>query len=124
MEIPTKDNLVAEIEAMGYPRELVESADELTADRMLAFQAMYQAEYADNAVSFTVNVPPGLDHEELSEDIRGWLPYLKGTTVMVDGSRPQAPYERITAEEYQAAKARSIADGIDEECASGACPIR
>lgn len=121
---PTLDKLVAEVEARGYPTSLVESADELTLDDMLAFQAMYQAEYADNAVSFTANVPEGLDFDETAEVIEKWLPHLKGTTIMVDGTRPQAPYERITREEFDAYELYRVEDSTDEECSSGACPVR
>jgi adenosylcobalamin-dependent ribonucleoside-triphosphate reductase len=121
---PTKDKLVAEVEAMGYPASLVESADDLTLDQMLAFQAMYQRHYADNAVSYTCNVPESLDVDETAEIIARWLPALKGTTVMVDGSREQAPYERITAKQFARYEATRVEDSTDEECSSGACPVR
>ncbi|WP_434590016.1 ribonucleoside-triphosphate reductase, adenosylcobalamin-dependent [Streptomyces sp. A5-4] len=121
---PTLDKLVAEVEARGYPTSLVESADELTLDNMLAFQAMYQAEYADNAVSFTANVPEGLDLDETADVVEKWLPHLKGTTIMVDGTRPQAPYERITREEFDAYELYRVEDSTDEECSTGACPVR
>ncbi|MFI1973764.1 hypothetical protein [Streptomyces wedmorensis] len=74
VEFPTLDRLVAEVEARGYPADLVESADELSLNQMLAFQAMYQAEYADNAVSFTANVPEGLDLDETADVIETWSP--------------------------------------------------
>ncbi|MEV6209810.1 hypothetical protein [Kitasatospora sp. NPDC051914] len=121
---PTKDKLVAEVEAMGYPAEIVESQDELTLDQLLAFQAMYQEHYADNAVSFTANVPEGLDLDETAATIKRWLPKLKGTTIMVDGTREQAPYTRITAEQFAQYELTRIEDGTDEECSTGACPVR
>ncbi|MFC4089388.1 ribonucleoside-triphosphate reductase, adenosylcobalamin-dependent [Micromonospora sp. GCM10011541] len=125
---PTKDNLLAGVEALGYSPEdaieLVEQADEISLDDMLAFQQMLQEEWADNAVSFTANVPEGLNHDKVAEVIARWLPMLKGTTIMVDGTRPQAPFTRITAAEYEAATVTLVADGIDEECATGACPVR
>jgi adenosylcobalamin-dependent ribonucleoside-triphosphate reductase len=124
VEFPTLDKLVAEVEARGYPADLVESADELSLDDMLAFQAMYQAEYADNAVSFTANVPEGLDLDETADVIEEWLPHLKGTTIMVDGTRPQAPYERITREEFDEYESYRVEDSTDEECSTGACPVR
>jgi hypothetical protein len=55
---------------------------------------------------------------------RRYLPLLKGTTVMVDGTRPQAPYERICAGKHRLATVTVISDGIDEACASGTCPVR
>ncbi|MDG4783217.1 ribonucleoside-triphosphate reductase, adenosylcobalamin-dependent [Micromonospora sp. WMMD961] len=129
VEFPTKESLLQEVEDLGYSKyeaiDLVQSSGELTLDEMLSFQAMYQTEYADNAVSFTANIKPGMDLDEAAATIARWLPKLKGTTIMPDnGSRPQAPYEAITEAEYEAAQATLIADGIDEECATGACPVR
>jgi hypothetical protein len=92
---------------------------------MLAFQGMYQRNYADNAVSFTVNVLPGaLDQDQAEAVLKKWLPVLKGTTVFPDLTRPQSPYERITAEEYEKAAAKNVDASYDEECASGACPVK
>lgn len=127
VEYPTKDSLVAEVEALGYSPDVVETAADLTLDEMLAMQALYQRDYADNAVSFTANVKPGsLTPRILADTLEEYLPYLKGTTLMVDESRAQAPYERISEADFAAYDAflRSVADGIDEECATGACPVR
>lgn len=125
VEFPTKEKLVDEIEALGLPASLVESADEINFADMLAFQAMYQKNYADNAVSFTVNVLPGsLDQDQAEETLARFLPVLKGTTVFPDLTRPQSPYERITAEEYESATAKSVDASYDEACSSGACPVK
>jgi adenosylcobalamin-dependent ribonucleoside-triphosphate reductase len=122
---PTKEKLVAEVEAMGYGPEVVESADEVSLYDMLNFQAMYQTEWADNAVSFTVNFPEGqYSTEEAADIIQSFLPELKGTTLMPDGTRAQAPYERITEEEFNTYAVTSIEDSTDEDCATGACPVR
>jgi ribonucleoside-triphosphate reductase len=122
---PTKEKLVAEVEALGYGPEIVESADEVSLYDMLNFQAMYQTEYADNAVSFTVNFPEGqYSTEEAASIIQAFLPELKGTTLMPDGTRAQAPYERITEEEFNTYAVTSIEDSTDEDCATGACPVR
>jgi hypothetical protein len=44
---------------------------------------------------------------------------------MIDGSYQQAPYERLSKEQYQhVAGLGSIDDSYDEACASGACPVR
>ncbi|MFD3464831.1 ribonucleoside-triphosphate reductase, adenosylcobalamin-dependent [Streptomyces sp. NPDC058682] len=125
VEFPTKEKLVEEVEAMGLPASLVESADEISFADMLAFQAMYQRNYADNAVSFTVNVLPGsVEQAEAEETLARFLPVLKGTTVFPDLTRPQSPYERITATEYEDAAAKSVDASYDEACASGACPVK
>ncbi|MGW8630638.1 ribonucleoside-triphosphate reductase, adenosylcobalamin-dependent [Streptomyces sp. NPDC055793] len=122
---PTKEKLVAEVEAMGYDPAIMESADEIPLDSMLAFQAMYQEEYADNAVSFTANFPEGkYDVAQAAEIIRAWLPDLKGTTLMPDGTREQAPYERLTASQFAEYEVTSVEDSTDEECSTGACPVR
>jgi adenosylcobalamin-dependent ribonucleoside-triphosphate reductase len=122
---PTKEKLVAEVEELGYPADIVESADEISLYDMLNFQAMYQAEYADNAVSFTVNFPEGkYSTDEAADIIQAFLPELKGTTLMPDGTREQAPYERITEEEFNTYAVTSIEDSTDEDCTTGACPVR
>ncbi|MFF3249767.1 ribonucleoside-triphosphate reductase, adenosylcobalamin-dependent [Actinacidiphila glaucinigra] len=122
---PTKEKLVAEVEELGYDPKTVESADEISLYDMLNFQAMYQTEYADNAVSFTVNFPEGqYTTEEAAGIIQAFLPELKGTTLMPDGTRPQAPYERITEAEFNSYAVTSIEDSTDEDCATGACPVR
>jgi adenosylcobalamin-dependent ribonucleoside-triphosphate reductase len=126
--IPTIERLVAEVEAMGMPADMVESCDEISLTDMLEFQAMYQECWADNAVSFTVNFPEGkYNVAETAEILAYYLPVLKGTTLMPDGTREQAPYERLTKAEYLLAAslvAVGVGESYDEQCASGACPIR
>ncbi|MDG4825991.1 ribonucleoside-triphosphate reductase, adenosylcobalamin-dependent [Asanoa sp. WMMD1127] len=127
VEFPTKESLVEEVEALGLdPNAVVQSADEIPLGSMLAFQAMYQEHYADNAVSFTANVPEGVyTVDGVMELLTEWLPNLKGTTIMPDGTRPQAPYERLTLAQWREITAPTVvADSVDEECSNGACPIR
>lgn len=123
--IPTKDTLVQAVEDRGYSEDIVESPADLTLNEMLAFQAMYQMCWADNAVSFTANIDPD-DYaaSAVAEQIKKFGGLLKGATIFPEKSFQQPPYERITKEEYDAATAKQIADGVDEECASGSCPIR
>jgi adenosylcobalamin-dependent ribonucleoside-triphosphate reductase len=122
---PTEELLMSQVRSLGIDDSVVESADELNIRHMLAVQKVYQEHYADNAVSYTVNIVDGdLNAQELGAVLAEFLPDLKGTTVMVDASRPQAPYTRITREQYEAAVATSIEDGISEECQKGSCPVR
>jgi ribonucleotide reductase alpha subunit len=124
---PTKEKLVEEVEALGFDADrIVESQDELSLDDNLAFQEMYQVNYVDNAVSYTVNLPEGkYSVDEVMSTLKPYLPNLKGTTIMVDGTRPQAPYTRLTKDEYLALTGpKSVEDSTDEECSTGACPIR
>ena len=106
-----------------YDEDLIESVDEIDVDTLLATQAFVQDHFADNAVSFTVNIPEGYDRQELAKTLIRWLHRLKGTTVMVDGTRPQAPFERITRQTYEMAAAPAVGQAMDE-CSTGACPIR
>jgi ribonucleoside-triphosphate reductase len=124
---PTKDLLVEQVEALGFdPDQIVEAANEISLEDMLAFQAMYQNHYVDNAVSFTVNIPEGkYSVQDTMNTLLRYLPELKGTTIMVDGTRPQAPYERISKMHYNYLSGpKSVEDSTDEECSTGACPIR
>ena len=125
---PTKDKLVKEVEDLGYDPAIVEAADEITPVQMLAFQAMYQSAYADNAISMTLNIPVGsIDADELAGYLMRYMPHLKGTTVMPDGTRPQAPYERISKADYELYELigrTRVEDSTDEDCATGACPVR
>lgn len=127
--IPTKDSLVADVEAIYGPEraeELVQSVDELSLNELLAFQAMYQTCWADNAVSFTANVDPDkYSAAMVSKQLMKFAGLIKGSTIFPESSLPQAPYERISKEEYESSQAKAVSDGVDEECANGgACPIR
>lgn len=128
VSIPTKDSLVAavaEIYGESEAEEIVESAADLTLNQMLAFQSLYQQCWADNAVSFTANVDPDTySPEDVAEQILRFGGLLKGATIFPEASMPQAPYERITKRDYEEATATAVADGVDENCANGSCPIR
>lgn len=122
---PTENTLVSQMRELGLDVSLVESQDQISVRDMLEFQAFYQEVWADNAVSYTVNIPEGtVTPEELSGILLEYLPRLKGTTIMVDATRQQAPYTRITQEQYAVADAKRQSDAIDLECATGACPIK
>jgi ribonucleoside-triphosphate reductase (thioredoxin) len=122
---PTEEKLVNEVRALGWPDDIVESAEQISVGAKLAMQQLYQEHWADNAVSYTVNVPPGsVSQDELELLLAQYLPFLKGTTLMVDDSRPQAPYTRITQEAYLEYAARTVSDSGDEDCKTGACPVR
>jgi ribonucleoside-triphosphate reductase len=127
VEIPTQDSLVADVVARygKDAEELVESAADLTLNEMLAFQALYQTCWADNAVSYTANVDPETySAEDVRQQLSTFGGILKGATIFPEASMPQAPYERITKKQYEQATATAVADGVDENCANGACPIR
>ncbi|WP_406153601.1 ribonucleoside-triphosphate reductase, adenosylcobalamin-dependent [Streptomyces anulatus] len=124
VEIPTKDALVDEVLDPSY----VEHAGQLTLEQMLAVQALYQRAWADQAVSYTASVDPSkYDQEDVMRVLLDLMPELKGSTIFPELSRAQAPYERITREEYLIQATRlgiqTSDTSYDEICASGACPI-
>jgi ribonucleoside-triphosphate reductase (thioredoxin) len=125
--IPTKDSLVQAVtDRFGDESEhLVEAVDDLSLNALLAFQALYQECWADNAVSFTANFEPEqYSAEHVADQIVAFGGKIKGGTLFPEASFPQAPYERLSRWEYESAVAKQISDGISEECANGACPIR
>ena len=128
VSIPTKDSLLEAVEAIWGPEKadaVVESAADLTLNEMLAFQALYQACWADNAVSFTANVDPETyTADDVRQTLRKFGGRLKGMTCFPESSMPQSPYERISREQYDEATTKDVSDGVDPECASGSCPVR
>lgn len=127
VSIPTKDSLLEAVEAIWGPvraSELVEGASDLTLYELLGVQEMYQTLWADNAVSFTANIEKGVDPQRLAAVLQHFGGRLKGATVFPETSMAQAPYERISKEQYDESVAKVVSDGVDEDCANGACPIR
>jgi len=125
--IPTKDTLVQEVVDRFGPsgEDVVEAADDLTLEQLMAFQALYQTCWADNAVSFTANVDPAAYTSEYVADVlQEFSGKIKGSTIFPEASFPQAPYERVTKAEYESASVKAISDGVDENCANGACPVK
>lgn len=124
--IPTKDILMDQVTERGRDADkVVETPEDLTLDQMLAFQEMYQRYWADNAVSFTANIDPDLyTVEEIMEIIKKWGPKLKGMTVFPEKSIPQSPYTRITKLDYELSAAKATDSSVDDECQTGACPVR
>ncbi|QDF18445.1 ribonucleotide reductase [Mycobacterium Phage Rachaly] len=125
--IPTKDTLVqAVVDLYGSEGEaIVESADDLTLTELLAFQALYQTCWADNAVSFTANVEPSVySPSDVAGVLKDFAGLIKGSTIFPEASFEQAPYERITKQQYESAAVKAVEDGVDENCTSGSCPIK
>ncbi|MEU5299763.1 ribonucleoside-triphosphate reductase, adenosylcobalamin-dependent [Streptomyces noursei] len=127
--IPTEDTLIQEVNNAGLNAgeadRVVECADDLSVEDMLAVQAFYQEHFVDSAISFTVNFDPNkVSKQALRSALLKYMPDIKGTTVLPEGSYAQAPYERITKEEFDAASAKESGDAVDIDCAKGACPIK
>ena len=106
-----------------FAENLIEQADEISPADMLATQAFIQRHWADNGISFTVNITPEVSISHLAEAIAHFLPQLKGLTVFPDLSRPQSPYERIDEQTYRSSSGAAIGQAMDE-CSTGSCPVR
>jgi ribonucleoside-triphosphate reductase len=122
--IPTRDPLVGQV----MDPSVIEHAGMLSLEDMLEVQALYQKYWADQAVSYTASVDPErYTEDDVARVLLEFMPRLKGSTIFPEMSRAQAPYERITREEYnELASALGIETedtGFDEICASGACGI-
>ena len=126
--IPTKDILMQQVADMygdDFAEQIVESADDLTPRDMMEFQALYQDLWADNAVSYTVNFDAQrYKPEHIREQLLRFGGRLKGATVFPELTMPQCPYERVERWEYESTLAHEVGDGIDENCTTGACPVR
>lgn len=108
--------------------EVLQDAHDIPLEDMLGVQAMMQENFADNAISYTVNFDnTKISEKELGEILMKFLPRLKGVTVMpFVHDRPQSPYQRLTQEEYNKLlkkKRTVVAFNSETECATGACPI-
>jgi ribonucleoside-triphosphate reductase (thioredoxin) len=124
VEIPTKDPLVSQV----MDPSVIEHAGTLSLEDMLSVQALYQRCWADQAVSYTASVDPErYTVSDVAEILLEFMPRLKGSTIFPEMSREQAPYERISREQYSELAAglgiETEDTGFDEICASGACPI-
>jgi ribonucleoside-triphosphate reductase (thioredoxin) len=120
VEVPTRDPLLDHADEM-----FIESADEVSIEDMLSMLRLYQSAYADNSVSYTINIPEGsVTPERLGAILLEYIKDIKGVTIMVDGARPLAPYERISKEEFFEYEEFFTETSGDGECASGACPVR
>lgn len=132
VEIPMKSSLLQKVEDMGWSPSVVEDAHEISLSDLLKVQQMYQYYYADNAVSFTANVNPlAYTPESLGREMLPFLGTLKGSTIFPERGYELAPYERVPQEVFSslsghlsALNGPTVGDAIDENCATGACPVR
>lgn len=117
------DSLFKRFVAEGRSTECFQNAYDLSPRDHLEMQRTCQR-HVDNAVSKTINLPPGTTEEELSALLMEFMPDLKGVTVYPVGSRenqPLTPLERQRAEQLVF---DSIAQsGGNDSCRSGQCDV-
>lgn len=121
-----EDPLVAKVYASGWDAgEVLEGQSDLSFNDSLCVQMMLQEHYADNAVSYTINLPAeiNISEEMMEQQLMMALPYLKGTTVFPDKSRKNAPIQPVTKEQFDAYKGRKEVTQIEDECKYG-CPTK
>lgn len=112
----------AAVERFG---DLIEDVSELSLNEMMQVQALFQSEFADNAVSFTANFDPGVvTVEELEAAVLRWGRVLKGTTAFPEMGMEQSPMERLSEEDWISVGSVEVGQSLDDSCASGACPVR
>lgn len=126
VETPVKNILVDELEKNGWGTDHLEDQSEISLEDHLRVQAMYQKHYVDNSISYTISVNPNqITPEELAETLRPHLGSIKGTTVFPERGYELAPMSRVHPDDFARLRGSQRAtDGIDEACATGACPVR
>ena len=87
---------------------------------------MVQETFADNAISFTINLEPDSmpTEEEMELALVSNLKRLKGTTVFPNKSRRNNPIQPVTKAQFDAYIGPKEIAQIEDECKGGACPVR
>jgi ribonucleoside-triphosphate reductase len=126
VEFWCEDPLVSQVRARGLdPEELIESQDEISFEDSLEIQSMFQDLYANNAISYTINIPENKipDVKVIMDEIMKRHHRLKGTTVFVDKTRLNAPFQRVTKEQFDSYTGPREIVQIEDECKTG-CPVK
>lgn len=121
-----EDPLVAKVRNAGFdPAEVLEGQLDVSFWDCLQVQKMLQTYYADNAISFTINVllERMPDEESMETMLMTVFPFLKGTTVFPEKSRRNSPIQPVTKEVFDAYQGRKEISQVEDEC-KGACPVR
>lgn len=122
MEI-VSDPLFSHYVKNGLNTECFENAYDISIRDHFEMQRVWQ-NHIDNAVSKTINLPPGTSAEELSNMYMEFLPELKGVTVYPVGSRenqPLTPLSREIAE--QVVFDAQVEVMSQDSCKSGVCDV-
>ena len=113
--------LFATFVEQGKDTSHFQGAHDLSPRDHLEMQRTCQS-HVDNAVSKTINLPPGTPLEELSGLYMEYFPELKGVTIYPEGSRENQPLTPLTLEQAMGAVGNALlgTSGVDA-CASGEC---
>ncbi len=121
-----EDPLVTKVRNAGFvPEEILEGQLDIEFSDSLNVQMMLQQHFADNAISYTINILPEKmpPEDEMEDMLIKALPYIKGTTVFPERSRKNSPIQPITKSQFDAHEGRKEITQVEEEC-KGACPIK
>lgn len=120
-----EDPLASKVKAAGWSLDILESQYDISLENSLNVQAMFQELYADNAVSFTINLTPEklVSEEDMEAQLFAALPRLKGTTIYVEKSRKNSPIQPITKELFDFYEGPKQVQQIEDECKNG-CPVK
>jgi ribonucleotide reductase alpha subunit len=117
-----------------FPEETIVASD-MTAIEQLELQCRVQEEWADNAVSVTVYIRPG-ELESVQKFLKKNWSTMKSVSFLLHSEHgfTQAPLEEITLDRYNELLGKvsnekiligsGISELLDDDCATGACPIR
>jgi ribonucleotide reductase alpha subunit len=120
-----EDPLTAKVRAAGFDvGEILEGQYDVGFYDSLQVQKMLQRVWADNSVSYTINLPANFEmSEDVMEDyLMEALPHLKGTTVFPNKSRKNSPFQPITKDEFEFYQGRKEVFQVEDECRGG-CPM-
>ncbi len=122
MEI-VADPLFKKYVAEGRSTKNFQNSYDLSIRDHLEMQRTCQ-KHVDNAVSKTINLPPGTSEEELSDLYMEFLPELKGVTVYPIGSREDQPLTPLPQEKAEELVFEAILQaGGNDACKTGACDM-
>ena len=122
MEI-VADPLFRKYVAEGRSTKNFQNSYDLSVRDHLEMQRTCQ-KHVDNAVSKTINLPPGTSEEELSDLYMEFLPELKGVTVYPVGSREDQPLTPLPQERAEELVFEAILQaGGNDACKTGACDM-
>jgi ribonucleoside-triphosphate reductase len=118
-----EDPLAAKMRAAGWNIDNLECQYDISFEDSLRVQAMFQELYADNSISFTINMMPDKvpNEEEMEKTLFAYMPKLKGTTVYVEKSRKNSPIQTVTKAAFDAFQGPKQIQQVEGECKTG-CP--
>jgi ribonucleoside-triphosphate reductase len=120
-----EDPLVSKVRAEGGDPLVIEAQDEIDFETSLNVQAMLQEHWANNAISYTINLPfDQMGTEEwMEKKLMSYHSRLKGTTIFPDKSRRNPPLERVSKEQFDAHEGHKEITMVEVECVGG-CPVK